>query len=395
METAGLNDWFETLINAADDRSFREQQMIADGAMVISRFERALRELKDRTLFIYGAGSFGREIFQMLCEHDITVSAFLDKNGSPDARLCGRPVCQANDASIDLCERASSVVLFSIVMDKKERLEVMDFLTACGYRELLEAQSIRCLLVRNENSRNGELDRDGLLSQKEPILRAARLFTDQESLETYAGTVMAHVSREYGSDLEKPLAEQYFPGDLRLLKGYRRFVDCGSYIGDTLEMLVAKRGPIEALAAFEPNLTNFKQLSKTAERLADDVESLFLYPCAVSEKTGTAALSSHGGSSVLSRTGDSPVVCVALDDVLKGFLPTFIKMDIEGEELSALAGAKNLIHRDRPDLAISVYHRINHIWDVPLLLDSWGLGYQFYVRSYNACTMETVLYATC
>ena len=49
-------------------------------------------------------------------------------------------------------------------------------------------------------------------------------------------------------------------------------------------------------------------------------------------------------------------------------VPQFIKMDIEGAELEALQGAKYLINSNRPDLAISVYHSPNYLWDILLYI---------------------------
>ena len=40
-----------------------------------------------------------------------------------------------------------------------------------------------------------------------------------------------------------------------------------------------------------------------------------------------------------------------------GATPDFIKMDIEGSELSALKGMQNIIVKNQPLLAISIYHR--------------------------------------
>ena len=86
-------------------------------------------------------------------------------------------------------------------------------------------------------------------------------------------------------------------------------------------------------------------------------------------------------------------MCVKLDDVMHNTNPTFIKMDIEGEEIRALNGAKKLILDSRPELAICVYHYINHFWEIPNLLHDWNLGYKFYMRTHSSGCMETVLYA--
>ncbi|OHB34104.1 MAG: hypothetical protein A2Y09_05260 [Planctomycetes bacterium GWA2_39_15] len=95
----------------------------------------------------------------------------------------------------------------------------------------------------------------------------------------------------------------------------------------------------------------------------------------------------------MSRNGTSLIHIVTLDDTLKNFNPTMIKMDIEGEEYNALQGAKKTITQSKPDLAICVYHRISDYWMIPLLIHSWNLGYKFYLRAHSSATMETVLYA--
>jgi hypothetical protein len=71
----------------------------------------------------------------------------------------------------------------------------------------------------------------------------------------------------------------------------------------------------------------------------------------------------------------------------------FIKMDIEGSELSALQGAESALRRWRPKLAISLYHRPEDFFSIPLWLDSLGAGYEFFLDHYSIHHEETVLYA--
>ncbi|MDR2260412.1 MAG: FkbM family methyltransferase [Azoarcus sp.] len=74
------------------------------------------------------------------------------------------------------------------------------------------------------------------------------------------------------------------------------------------------------------------------------------------------------------------------------FRPNLIKMDIEGAEPEALMGAKNMIARHRPHLAICLYHRLDHLWRIPLMIHEWNLGYRFHMRQ-HAPLFELVLYA--
>ncbi|MFC1925964.1 FkbM family methyltransferase, partial [Chloroflexota bacterium] len=84
---------------------------------------------------------------------------------------------------------------------------------------------------------------------------------------------------------------------------------------------------------------------------------------------------------------------VALDDVIPSFSPNLIKYDIEGVEYEGLMGAKGLIHRDRPGLAICLYHRPQHMWQIPLLIKSWELGYELFMRSHKNNGFDVVMYA--
>lgn len=58
-------------------------------------------------------------------------------------------------------------------------------------------------------------------------------------------------------------------------------------------------------------------------------------------------------------------------------------MDIEGDELKALFGSQKHIINDTPKLLISVYHKNNHLWQIPLLINSYNNNYNYYLRCYG------------
>ena len=71
-------------------------------------------------------------------------------------------------------------------------------------------------------------------------------------------------------------------------------------------------------------------------------------------------------------------------------------MDIEGAELDALYGAKNTIVRDKPLLAVCVYHKSGDILAIMDYLHCVLPEYRFKLRHYNGAGVvgsETVLYA--
>ena len=72
----------------------------------------------------------------------------------------------------------------------------------------------------------------------------------------------------------------------------------------------------------------------------------------------------------------------------------FIKMDIEGAELNALMGAKQILRRDKPNLAICIYHNRIDFITIPEFLRKLDLGYKLYAGHHRPWYAETVVYAT-
>jgi hypothetical protein len=89
------------------------------------------------------------------------------------------------------------------------------------------------------------------------------------------------------------------------------------------------------------------------------------------------------------------VECVSLDENLTKIQirPTYIKMDIEGGELSALKGARGIIQKEMPILAICLYHRYDDLWRIPLYVQSLVRGYHFFLRPYEIEGWQLVCYA--
>jgi FkbM family methyltransferase len=71
----------------------------------------------------------------------------------------------------------------------------------------------------------------------------------------------------------------------------------------------------------------------------------------------------------------------------------FLKMDIEGSELGALQGGEKSLRRWHPKLAISLYHRPEDLFSIPLWLSQLDCGYRFFLNHHSIHNEETVLYA--
>lgn len=73
--------------------------------------------------------------------------------------------------------------------------------------------------------------------------------------------------------------------------------------------------------------------------------------------------------------------------------PDLIKMDIEGSEMAALKGGINTITKNRPQLAISIYHSPEDFINIPLYLKENLENYKFRLGHYSPRPSETIFYA--
>lgn len=353
--------------------------------------EKQLDKLKNKIIFLYGAGSFGKETCCFLEDHGIGIFGFLDRRAAEIKAYCGKPVYGLDDA-LQPGIKEKALVLFSIVMDKDKRKLAIADIRKAGFGQIEEAQFYRSIQIVPDDLGEENL-KDYYIARKSRIEEAYEALGDEKSKHIYKANIKAHFLREFSECVlwEDPMEEQYFPNDIKLAAGYGRFIDCGGYVGDTVEALLRREEKVQSIVSFEPDFRNFGALTDFSRGCGKEI---FCFPCAVSDKTCLQRFSAAGGSGTLSEEGECTILSVSLDEALNGFRPTFIKMDIEGAEIKAIHGAKNMICGNVPDLAICVYHHINHLWDILLLLKSWNPGYEFFLRNYNAYTMETVLYAT-
>lgn len=84
---------------------------------------------------------------------------------------------------------------------------------------------------------------------------------------------------------------------------------------------------------------------------------------------------------------------VRIAEHLAGEKVSFIKMDLEGMEMAALKGADALIRKQKPKLAICLYHKISDFWNIPEYMLEMNPEYRLYIRQHTPHWPETVCYA--
>lgn len=179
-------------------------------------------------------------------------------------------------------------------------------------------------------------------------------------------------------------------------------IDGGACWGDTALYFADLVGPEGRVRSFEFEPNNVERLRANlalndhlAERIEVDERALWHRDGEVLDLTpfGPATTVREHTDDV---AGALNVPSAAIDGlVASGTLPRvdFIKLDIEGAELAALRGARDTLLRDRPRLAIALYHRPEDWTEIPAFLRELGVGYRFSLGHFTVHQEETVLFA--
>jgi FkbM family methyltransferase len=340
-------------------------------------------------LILFGAGHLGRLVLQGLEQAGVRPIAFADNNERLwHTEIAGIPVLPPAVASNRFHDSACFVVTIYNGSPVRRQLRalgcknVAPFPSLCwNYADILPTLGIALPHT--------------LPAFVDEIRACYEILADEKSRCELAGQLQWRYWLDYGS-LPPPVgpAQTYFPMDIVLPSENEVFVDCGSFDGDTIPAFVSFwKGKFQRIFALEPDPGNRAALESRKDKLGV-ADRVTVMPYAVGDRTGVVSFSSTGtmGSKII-ESGASSVECRRLDDISWPVTPTYIKMDIEGAEPQAIAGASALIRQHHPILAVCTYHRSEHLWQIPNLIRSIAPEYNLFLRRYAEECWEGVCYA--
>ena len=358
---------------------------------------------------IFGAGANGRLFLQGMELSGVTVDAFIDQT-SMLSEVDGVPVLKP-----DVIDEREEWELFCAVFPQSlvkpsncelqssvAQLHQLGFSQVIGFSESLHRfpEIIQGYFKRHHLWMHSDPE---VMVSREAIDRLRPLLCDQQSVQLLDQWVAWRSTQSMSHYIEPDGQCEYFPQDIPQLfpQGPLHFIDCGAYTGDTVEDLYQLwEGEIGAVTCFEPDLDNLQQLHATLEKLQQSTEKgvCHIYPCGVGLQTEVLSFSGGQGSSstmVMSQAAEEGMVqvpVVSLDQAVGLARPNYIKMDVEGAELKALQGARELIASQAPSLAICLYHKPEDLWEIPLYLHQLQPNYKMYLRTHDHLGLSTVLY---
>jgi FkbM family methyltransferase len=350
----------------------------------------------ERPIVIFGAGQLGRTILNSLRRSGIEAIAFADNNSSLwTKRVEGLEVLSPGDA----VERYGATATFVIAIWHPNGTSIVR--SVSGQLADLGCRGVATFPVVLWTAGQESLpyylwDVPGkLVPEADRIKAAFHLMADASSRAEFVKQIRLRALADFQS-LSTPCNDvQYFPHKMFRIMPNECFIDCGAYTGDSISDFLAYTGNrFKKIIAFEADPTNAAALREYVACSPTLLGEVTVHNSAVAANEGVMAFNANGlPSASRSSAGGSEISCVRLDGELLHESPTFIKMDIEGSELEALQGARETIRKHRPVLAICVYHKQDHLWQIPLAIDDLLPDSSIYLRAHRADGFDVVCYA--
>lgn len=306
----------------------------------------------DDDYVIWGAGVIGERVLEKLKLMGITPLRFVD------------------DINTDRWDQEISGIGIVSLSYAKTVFSNATYVLSSGYNHKIVPKTDGLKYIHYEELFYG--------GNEENITKAFYLLEDEESKKEYLFRL------DYLNNPEvklKPEEERYC---FKMKEG-EIIIDGGAYDGDSIR--VFKKYKPQKIYAFEPDPKNFVGLWTNTLYIGNTL----IFPFALYSNTGNIGFNAKGNTYSLVG-GSTTVQSIAIDSMILLNKISRIKLDIEGSEKEALRGAKKTIKKDRPILAVCAYHRIEDLWEIPLLIHNIVPDYKFYLRRYDDMAWDGVCY---
>lgn len=334
-----------------------------------------------RHIVLFGAGITGEKVKKYLDTNSISVECFIDNNPNKQGkRVRGIEVLSERE----VLERIPDA---TIVISCDAFKEITEQLVKDGYRE----EKIVYFEPDWLNSPGGQ----GEYIQKkiDEFQYVYDVLEDEKSRDVLVALLNYKITHNLSYLEGKADDIPYFDDELVRLDDKCVFIDAGAFIGDTVrDFIDYTKGEYGQVVCFEPNKENALELNKFIKKT--NAPNIEIYEVGLSDKKQSLYFSGSSEGGRISKEGIS-IECDTIDNLCYDSVSKvdIIKMDIEGSEYYALLGAKKIIQRDKPILAICVYHKEDDYYKLTRLIKEINPDYKLYFRQYELSGEETVCIA--
>lgn len=319
----------------------------------------------DKPIVLYGMGNGADKVLDHMEKLAISAAGVFASDGFARRQIYrGFPVTTYGEA------KARFGAMIVLVCFGSSRPEVLENIRAIAREQELYAPDVPVY-------GGGIFDEDYRNAHREELARVRQMLADEQSVKTFDSVLAYKLTGKPGYLTDcQTMPEEAFANILCLTE-HESYLDLGAFTGDTVAgFLKATGGKYDRIIAVEPDRKSFVRLMKNTAGL----ENCRLVNCGVGSRYETAAFAVGGGRNAARAEEGEQITFDTVDNIVLSRPVTYIKMDVEGQEAAAIAGAAGTIRRYRPKLLVSAYHRNEDLFALPLQVKAICPDYRVYLR---------------
>ncbi len=334
--------------------------------------------LKAKKIGIWGTGVAGKMVYNWLQDLGLQVN-FFASNIADEKELYGIEVIGEKELPLNTFVFIAANVKYGIHKQ-------LDAIEQCEYM-YIDPEWVNTYGKKNVV--------DVIRQNAEKINYVYDVLEDEFSKKIYKNILLHRAIHNLTKIFEIYDEHQYFENRI-VRKATGNFVDCGAFQGDTLvrflEQIEKDEYKYFAIEADKENYAILENLCATKK--LTNVVPMNLGVWDRQEKLCFEGGELTGASSKVSSEGAYIINADKIDSIINEKV-NFIKMDIEGAEPNALLGAEKCIKEYEPILAISIYHELEHLWEIPIMIKKLNPNYKLYLGHHMWNMHDTVCYGVC
>lgn len=293
-------------------------------------------------IILYGFGGLGKKFYNYITSRNFDVVSILDKNKTGEKF----GIIKIGNPKVYECKILP--IIITILNEYVNLDEVKQYLIDFEHLFIKHPYYLNDSIVKNN------------------IRKTRDLLSDEQSRKIFDSIVDFRKTLDYNLINHFCNNDMYLPEPvIAKVKELEKvnIVDCGACYGDLVDIFNNKNININNYYAFEPDKSN---LSKLKSKIIDKNINSCIFPMGVGNFNGLIGFNYGSGTGCnIDVNSNDKIMVTKIDDVVLSDV-NFVKMDIEGFENEALEGMQELIKKNKPILAISVYHKPLDFIDIPL-----------------------------
>lgn len=206
---------------------------------------------------------------------------------------------------------------------------------------------------------------DYFIRNRGAFCKRVDLFSDERSKETYYEYLRAYLEGHRYEGYTAPEEDKYFllEEDAIEHREDECWINLGACRGDTIFHYIRQGLSYQKIWAVEGDEKTLKKLEQHLRFLSSGLQKRI------------QTVGRYFGSRQDKKR-------LSIDAYFRNEKITYINMDIEGAEADVLESAKEVIHKNRPVLAVCVYHKKDDLLVIPELISRLTTDYTFLLRKY-------------